>query len=63
MDEIEISIMSRQTVAKPLPDMETLKSQICAWTANRNRECCKIHWQFRTQDARIKLAKLYSSIH
>lgn len=59
MAEIEISIMSRQALSKPLPDLQTLKQQVQAWTVNRNREACKIHWQFRTKDARIKLAKLY----
>ena len=59
MAEIEIGIMSRQALAKPLPDMESFKEQVRIWTIKRNAECKKINWQFKTTDARIKLAKLY----
>ena len=58
MAEIEIGIMSRQALGKPLPDLESFKQQVRAWTIRRNAECAKINWQFKTQDARIKLAKL-----
>lgn len=59
MAEIEIGIMSRQALAKPLPDIEIFKEQIRIWTIKRNTECKKINWQFKTTDARIKLARLY----
>lgn len=59
MAEIEIGIMSRQALARPLPDLESFKEQIHIWTIIRNSECRKINWQFTTPDARIKLAKLY----
>ena len=59
MAEIEIGIMSRQALSKPLPDLESFKKQVRAWTIKRNAEHRKINWQFTTQDARIKLLKLY----
>ena len=62
MAEIEIGIMSCQALGKPLPDLESFSQQIHAWTIKRNAECVKINWQFKTQDARIKLAKLYPTI-
>ena len=62
MAEIEIGIMSRQALAKPLPDMESFKEQVRIWTIKRNAECKKINWQFKTTDARIKLAKLYPTV-
>lgn len=62
MAEIEIGIMSRQALAKPLADIESFKEQVRIWTIKRNSECRKINWQFTTQDARIKLAKLYPTI-
>lgn len=62
MAEIEIGVMSRQALAKPLPDMESFKEQVRIWTVKRNSECKKINWQFRTTDARIKLAKLYPTV-
>lgn len=62
MAEIEIGVMSRQALAKPLPDMESFQEQVRIWTIKRNAECKKINWQFKTTDARIKLAKLYPTV-
>ncbi len=59
MAEIEIGVMNRQTLGKPLPDLESFKQQVHAWTVNRNKEHVKINWQFKAPDARIKLARLY----
>jgi hypothetical protein len=59
MAEIEIGIMCRQALAKPLPDMDSFKKQISSWTLQRNTECTKVDWQFTTKDARIKLKRLY----
>ena len=62
MAEIEIGMMSRQALVKPLPDLESFREQVRNWTMKRNAECKKINWQFTTADARIKLAKLYPVI-
>ena len=59
MAEIEIGVMSRQALAKPLPDMESFMNQVKCWTMKRNAECTKVNWQFTTEDARIKLKRLY----
>ena len=59
MAEIELSVLSRQALAKPKPNAETFISAVRSWTFARNSECRKIHWQFSTSDARIRLAKLY----
>jgi len=37
--------------------------EVNAWQADRNNKTRKINWQFTTNDARIKLKKLYPSIH
>ena len=62
MAEIEIGIMCRQALAKPLPDMENFKKQVRSWTLKRNMECAKVNWQFTTKDARVKLKRLYPTI-
>lgn len=62
MAEIEIGIMSRQALAKPLPELEPFEQQVLAWTDKRNAEHVTINWQFKTQDARVKLSKLYPVI-
>ena len=62
MAEIEIGIMCRQALDKPLPDMDSLKKQIKAWTWRRNTKCSKVNWQFTNKDARIQLKRLYPTI-
>jgi len=62
MAEIEIGVMSRQALAKPLSNIECFTKQIAAWTTSRNEFSTKINWQFTTKDARIKLKKLYPVI-
>jgi hypothetical protein len=59
MGEIEISVMCRQALSKPLPDIDSFKNHLKSWTARRNTECSKANWQFTTYDARIKLKRLY----
>jgi len=62
MAEIEIGVMCRQSLGKPLPDLDSFKAQVRAWTLRRNIQCGKINWQFTTTDARIKLKRLYPHI-
>ena len=62
MAEIELGILSRQCLARRIPEMEQLKSEVAAWEISRNNAEAKANWQFTTTDARIKLKKLYPSI-
>ena len=39
--------------------METMKQEITAWQEERNRQQATIHWRFTTQDAQVKLKRLY----
>jgi hypothetical protein len=59
MAEIEFSVLSRQCLSRRIPDQETLKKEIGAWQAQRNRIAVTVDWQFTLEDARIKLKKLY----
>ena len=59
MAEIDIGIMCRQALAKPFYDLESFKKQVESWTVHRNSEAGKVDWQFTTNDARIKLKRLY----
>lgn len=59
MAEIEIGVMCRQALAKPLPDMISFKNHVRAWTLRRNIDCSKVDWHFTTKDARTKLKRLY----
>lgn len=62
MAEIELGILSRQCLSRRIGNMEQLKNEIAAWQAVRNAASAKVDWQFTTEDARIKLKKLYPSI-
>ncbi len=62
MVEIELSVLVRQCLKRRLPDMERLKQEAAAWCEERNRLGTSVEWRFTTEDARIKLCKLYPSI-
>jgi DDE superfamily endonuclease len=55
MVEIELSVLSRQYLARQIPDQENLKSEIAAWEKCPNESGNKIEGQFTTQDARMNL--------
>jgi hypothetical protein len=57
--EIEISILTRQCLARRIPDAETLEREVTAWQKEKNIAPSKINWQFTTDDARVKLRRLY----
>ena len=63
MAEIELSVLSRQCLDRRIPDFESLEQQVTAWQSQRNEEETWIDWRFTTQDARIKLHRLYPSIN
>lgn len=57
--EIELSHLSRQCLDRRIPDQETMRNEVLAWTKTRNKEATIVNWQFTTDDARIKLKRLY----
>lgn len=62
MAEIELSILSRQCLDRRIPDQEALKMEIIEWQEKRNAISRPMEWRFTTEDARVKLKKLYSSL-
>lgn len=62
MAEIELSILSRQCLDRRIPDQEILRSEVEAWVNARNTHPSSMTWQFRTEDARIKLRRLYPTL-
>lgn len=57
--EIELNVMTRQCLNRRISDIDTLSKELKAWENERNVHKAKINWQFRTQDARVKLTSLY----
>ncbi len=60
--EIELSAMAGQCLDRRIPDRETLEREVAAWEAERNALGGAVNWRFTTEDARIKLKRLYPSI-
>lgn len=63
MAEIELSILSRQCLDRRLSDQHTLKKEVNTWTEKRNQNSSPMNWRFTTEDARIKLRRLYPKIN
>lgn len=62
MAEIELSVLSRQCLNRRVPNFESLRSEVEAWQQRRAATGGKkIEWRFRTEDARLKLKRLYPS--
>ncbi len=60
--EIELSVLARQCLNQRIPDQKTLINETAAWKRSRNQQAATVQWRFTTEDARVKLAKLYPSI-
>jgi len=43
--------------------MEKIETQVRAWQEARNNKNAKINWRFTTEDARIKLRRLYPTFN
>ena len=62
MAEIEFSVLSRQCLNRRIGTREELIEEITAWEKARNEAEVKCNWQFKTEEARVKLRKLYPTI-
>jgi len=62
MAEIMLSVLSRQCLARRIPEMETLTREVESWTRSHNHHRKPVEWRFTTEDARIKLRKPYPTI-
>jgi len=62
MAEIELSVLGRQCLNRRIPDRQTFKAEVNAWAEKRNAIATSMNWRFTTEDARIKLKKLYPTI-
>jgi predicted AAA+ superfamily ATPase len=63
MAEIELNVLMGQCLNRRIGDIETMKNEAEAWQTHRNNKEAKINWQFTCDDARIKLLRIYPSIH
>ena len=57
--EIELSILGRQCLDRRIANMTEMATEVAAWTESHNGDPSPIRWRFTTDDARIRLARLY----
>jgi hypothetical protein len=62
MAEIELSVLARQCLNERMENQTHVRQQVTAWQQQRNAAAVKVDWRFTTEDARIKLKRLYPCI-
>ena len=63
MAEIELHVLNGQCLNRHIATKEKVEEEVKAWQDDRNNKNNRINWQFTTKNARIKLKRLYPSIH
>jgi len=61
-DLLELSVLKGQCLDRRIPDMAIMQSELAAWQKDRNNCSKTISWQFTTNDARVKLKRLYPNV-
>lgn len=60
--EIELSALKRQCLPERIPQITLMRKAVGAWNRDRNSKQAKVNWHFTTQDARVKLKRLYPKL-
>jgi hypothetical protein len=61
MVEIEIGVLATQCLARRIPDLVTLTTEVDAWIIARNQTNVALTWMFGIEQARAKLGHVYPS--
>jgi len=62
MAEIKLSVLTRQYLKRRIDDIEVVRKECKAWQELRNNKKSKINWQLTTENAWIKLSRLYPTL-
>ena len=57
--EVELNVMIRQCLNRRIDSIDAQRAEVAAWQAARDRIRPKVDWQFTTDDACVKLKRLY----
>ena len=57
-----INVLTGQCLNRRIDDIEVVRNEVTAWQKFRNNKNVKVNWQFTTEDARIKLLRLYPTL-
>ncbi len=60
--EVEPNVLTRQCLNRRIASLEILRDEVAAWQASRDRIQAKVNWQFTTDDARVRLKRLYPTL-
>jgi len=60
--ECELSVVTRHCPRERTASIAALRRKVNPWAKERNRRQCGVDWQFTTDNARIKLKRLYPYI-
>jgi hypothetical protein len=60
--EIELSALNGQCLHRRIPNMDIMRKEVAAWELDRNNRATTIDWRFTTENARIKLKRLYPKL-
>jgi hypothetical protein len=62
MAEIELNVLTAQCLDRRIDDIDVVRREARAWQEHRNNKNAKVNWQFTTEDARIRLSRLYPTL-
>ena len=62
MAEIELNVLTGQCLKRRIDDIAVVRREVLAWQEFRNNKNAKVNWQFTTEDARVKLTRLYPTL-
>ena len=60
--ECELSVLTRQCLGRRMDQITMIEREARAWSAARNANQTAVDWRFTTDQARIKLKRLYPKI-
>jgi hypothetical protein len=60
--ETELSVLAMQCLDRRIPTKADLEHEVQAWQDDRNHTTKGVDWQFTTNDARVKLRRLYPQL-
>jgi hypothetical protein len=59
---IELNVLTGQCLKRRMENIELVRKETLEWQKFRNNKNAKVNWQFTTEDARVKLSRLYLTI-
>lgn len=62
MAEIELNVLTKQCLNRRIDNIAVVRKEVLAWQKYRNNKNAKVNWQFTTEDARVKLSRLYPTL-